>query len=68
MSASYFVSNWERKATETFKILKVTFGEQKMGITQFLSVFFKFKSDVTFAENAKFSGYPLISKTDENME
>jgi hypothetical protein len=59
---------WEKHSMETFKMLKVSFGEQKMG-TQVSKWFSKFKSSVTSTADAECcSGCTLMCKTDENMD
>jgi hypothetical protein len=53
--------------TKTFEMLKVCFGEQIMGRTGVLDGFSEFKSSVTSVEDAKRSGLPSMSKTNENV-
>jgi hypothetical protein len=48
-------------------MLRVAFGEQKVGRMQLFEWFAKFKNGATSSENAKCLGYPLTSKKrDEN--
>jgi hypothetical protein len=49
----------------TFKILKVAFRGQKMGLTQILEWFQNLKNSMTSAEDAKCFGHPSTRKTNE---
>lgn len=51
----------------TFIVFKVAFQEQTIGETQAFGSFSKFNSSVTSVD-AGHLGYPLTSKTDENLD
>jgi hypothetical protein len=48
--------------------LEAAFGDQKVGGTPSVQLFFKIISFETFFEVAKHLGHPSLSRTDENVD
>jgi hypothetical protein len=56
VSASNLALNWGKNAIETFEMLKVCFGDRKMGTAQGFEWLSTLKNAVTFAEDVECSG------------
>jgi hypothetical protein len=62
-----FSSKVGETATESYKKLKLIFGEETMNRTQTSGWFFQVNSAVTLVKDAEHSGYLTMSKTDESV-
>jgi hypothetical protein len=57
-----FVFKMGKDGRETFKMLKVNFGEHTVERTQVLECFLKFRSGVTSVEDSRCSKHPSVSR------